>query len=108
MRTKREENLLELAGAFSAFTLLGMIALWGGRVFYPFWLICATIHLYRIVKNYTRINRNDPAFFVALQILFYTVMSPFYFLMDIFYILITIVDVYIENKKVRKENERKT
>jgi hypothetical protein len=96
MQTSHEKNLLELAGVFSALILLGIVALWGGKVFYPFWLICATIHLYQVVKNYNRIDREPPIFLIVLQILFYTVMAPFYLLMSFFHLIITIIDAYLE------------
>ena len=108
MSVVKPRQQIEIAAALTAITLLGIIAIWGGRVFYPLWLICVTIHLCWEVENYNNINRDNPIVLTILHILFYTTMSPFYLLMSGFLAAIMMIDIYLENKKVRKENERKT
>jgi hypothetical protein len=94
----KDEQLLELAGVFSAFTLLGIIALWGGKVFYPFWLICAVIHVYQTVGDYFK-ERNEPKILVVLHFVFYTVCSPFYLLMSTYRVIIVAIEVWLELRK---------
>jgi hypothetical protein len=83
----RKEQIVEFAAMLSALTLLGIIAIWGGKVFYPFWLICAVIHVYQTIGDYFK-ERNEPKILIALHFVFFTVCSPFYLLMSLYHKLI--------------------
>jgi hypothetical protein len=99
----KEKQQREIAAMLTALTLLGIVAIWGGRVFYPFWLICAAIHLYQTVENYNGIDREPPVILIFLQILFYTAMSPFYLLMSTYLVIIVAVETWLELRKDEPE-----
>ena len=89
----RHEQLLEVSAMLSALTLLGIIALWGGKVFYPFWLICAVIHIYRTVGDYFE-KRDDPITLIFLHFVLFTACSPFYLLVDVYRAVITAIEAF--------------
>ena len=90
----KEKQQREVAGTITATHLLGTIALWGRNVFYPFWLICITIHLYHALSNFVYFDWDRPKILIILHVTFYAILSPFYIVMGVYITLVMFIDIY--------------
>jgi hypothetical protein len=95
-------KLYELSVMLSVFTILGIIAIWGEKGFYPFWLICAVIYLYHTMSN-PLLPELDNYPLLLLKLVYYTIISPFWLLIATYSLLIMLIEVWLETRNGSKK-----